>query len=251
VLARKSQESPKLLGPDDLGAVRDIVGDGAIEYVLVLSAFHFINRIADLLDVDPEALPESLRRFEVLRRLGVRIASRIMRRMDLRNRPYDRTFEQATDAVAPLLRRAGFGEIGALRAAFEPVRAKPWVVEAVEHATSERDERSSLDRGTLERIHAIVEKALPSRAEEATGLHARPRDPVEAFAFVGTRYAYRTTGEMIGSLRAAGHDDLAILDLAIAVADANQWARMHRLLGLAPEIFYLHAGGGAARAATA
>ena len=29
------------------------------------------------------------------------------------------------------------------------------------------------------------------------------------------------------------------VDLAIAVADANQWARTHRLLGLPPDLFYL------------
>ena len=30
------------------------------------------------------------------------------------------------------------------------------------------------------------------------------------------------------------------LDLAIAVADANFWARIYRLAGLKPELFYLH-----------
>jgi hypothetical protein len=44
---------------------------------------------------------------------------------------------------------------------------------------------------------------------------------------------------MIDALRATGFDDLAILDLAIAVADANQWARTHRLLGLDPALFYV------------
>ena len=36
-----------------------------------------------------------------------------------------------------------------------------------------------------------------------------------------------------------GYDDIPILDLAIAVAEANQWARIHRLLGLGPELFYV------------
>jgi hypothetical protein len=30
-----------------------------------------------------------------------------------------------------------------------------------------------------------------------------------------------------------------LLDLAVAIADANQWARLYRLLGLPPELFYL------------
>jgi hypothetical protein len=61
-----------------------------------------------------------------------------------------------------------------------------------------------------------------------------------ALAFVGTRYAYRTTVDMIDALRQKGYDDTGILDLAIAVAEANQWARIHRLLDLDPAIFYLN-----------
>jgi alkylhydroperoxidase family enzyme len=62
---------------------------------------------------------------------------------------------------------------------------------------------------------------------------------VDAFAFVGTRYAGRTTTDQIVALHRTGLDDLAILDLAIAVADANQWARMHRLAGLPANLFSL------------
>jgi len=193
----------------------------------VLAAFHFINRVADLLHVDPDALPESLRRFEVVRRLAVRATSVLMRRMDLRVRPYTTTF---ADAVAGT--RVGSAE------AFTPVAARPKIVELVELAIAERD-RSTLPRDTVARVQRVVEAALPARPEEAEGFHARPADPVDAFAFVGTRYAARTTEEMITALRHAGYDDVGILDLAIAVATANQWARLHRLVGLAPGLFYL------------
>jgi alkylhydroperoxidase family enzyme len=88
-------------------------------------------------------------------------------------------------------------------------------------------------------VHHGVEAALPSRREEAEGFHPRPADPIDAFAFVGTRYAARTTEGMIEALRRDGFDDVAILDLAIAVADANQWARTHRLLGLEAGLFSL------------
>ncbi|TFH26446.1 MAG: hypothetical protein E4H00_10595 [Myxococcales bacterium] len=246
-LARKSCESPGLLVPADLEPVMSLAGDGALEYTLVLSAFHFINRIADLLDVDPEALPAPQRRFEPLRRLSVRITSRFMRRMDLRNRAYPRTFEEATDELVPLLGAAAYDGADAVRAAFEPARPAPWVVEAVKHAICERDRRSSLDGATIARIHAVVEDALPCSTEEATGFHPRPADPVDAYAFVGTRYAYRVTEEMIAALRRSGFDDLSILDLAIAIADANQWARMYRLLGLPPDLFYLESDREAAR----
>src|SRR5262249_21962729 len=125
-----------------------------------------------------------------------------------------------------------------------PVAARPKVVELIALAIEER-ERSTLPRDTVARIHRAVEAALPARAEEADGFHPRPAAPIDAFAFVGTRYGARTTEEMIGALRRAGHDDLGILDLAIAVAMANQWARLCRLTGLAPGIFYV---GDAARA---
>jgi alkylhydroperoxidase family enzyme len=55
---------------------------------------------------------------------------------------------------------------------------------------------------------------------------------------VGTRYAHRTTKEMIDMLHQQGYDDLDILDLAIAVADANMWARIYRLFGLNANLLY-------------
>ena len=178
-----------------------------IDYALVLGGFHFINRMADLLHVDPEVLPASLRRFDLVRRLGVRAAATLFAQVDLANR-------------------------GGMDRA-ERVR------ELVRLSVEERDGRSSLSRDLIARVHRGVEAALPIRREEVEGFHARPRDPVDAFVFVGTRYAARTTETMIRELRAGGFDDLAILDLAIAVADANQWARTHRLLGLDPGLFYL------------
>jgi hypothetical protein len=212
--------------------VRAEAGDGALDYALVVGAFHFITRIADLLGVDPEALPESIRRVEPMRRLGVWIGSRVLRRMDLRNRPDETAWDAAVAALAP---RLG----GASPAALAPLRARPKAVALIALALEERDERSTLDRATLARIHRTVEAALPHDVDEVRGFHARPADPVEAFAFVGTRYPARTTIAMIERLRSEGFDDVGLLDLATAVADANQWARVHRLLGLPPSIFQL------------
>jgi len=213
--------------------VRATAGDDALDYAVVLSAFHFINRVADLLHVDPDALPESLRRCDVVRRLAVRATSVLMRRMDLRVRPYATTFADAVSGVR-------VGSPGA----FAPVAARPKIVELVVHAVAER-EGSTLPRDTVARVQRVVEAVLPSGPEEAEGFHARPADAVDAFAFVGTRYAARTTEDMIAALRRAGYDDVGILDLAIAVASANQWARLHRLLGLAPGLFYIVARPGA------
>jgi hypothetical protein len=214
-LVRKAHETPARLAPADLAPVRALVGDGALDYALLVGAFHFINRVADLLHVDAEVLPERLRRFETLRRLSVRAGSLFMARMDLAPRPYPTTY---AEAVARFARATGRppGD------AFAPVAARPKLIEAIEHRT--------------------VEAALPSDPDQAVGFHARPADPIEAFAFVGTRYAARTTPEMIEALRRAGRDDLGVLDLAIAVADANQWARLHRLAGLPRDLFYVDGG---------
>jgi alkylhydroperoxidase family enzyme len=226
-----------------------VAADGALDYVLVIGAFHFINRIADLLGVDPEVLPERLRRFELLRRLGVRLGALVLGRMDLANREYRRSYDEALASLAPVFTRATGGTPGN---AFAPLRARPKLLEVVQLAFEEREERSQLARDTLALIHRTVEAALPATAEEASGFHARPAHPVAAYAFVGTRYAARTTRDMVEALRRAGYDDAGILDLAIAIADANQWARMHRLLGLAPELFYVAApASGRARSAAA
>jgi hypothetical protein len=163
--------------------------------------------------------------------------------MDLGNREYALSFEDALAECAAVVERATGQDPGRLLA---PLRARPKTLEIIQLSLEERDERSSLDRATLARIHRVVEAALPRTRGDVEGFHARPKDPVEAFAFVGTRYAYRATEDMIMALRQAGYDDLGILDLAIAVADANQWARTHRLLGLAPELFYVTETGAAA-----
>jgi alkylhydroperoxidase family enzyme len=231
-LVRRAHEAPATLTPADLDALRAAAGDAALDYVLVLCAFHFINRIADLLAVPPEALPRALRRFEPLRRLGVRVASLLLGRMDLANRPYPISFEEA--------RRRFEGVRGRpVGDALDPLRPRPALVESLALAMEERRRVTSLDADTLVRVDRTVEAALPRSFGDATGFHARPADPVEAFAFVGTRYANRTTEAQIAALRRAGYDDLGILDLAIAVADANQWARMHRLAGVPAELLWL------------
>ncbi len=234
-LARKSWAEPRRLAPADLDPLRLLVGEGAHEYTLVLGGFHFINRVADLLGVGPELLPAPLRRFEPLRRTGVRLLARLLGRMDLASRTYAGSYAEAGET----LRRVSERVLGRAPQpdALAPARSKPWTLELLRLALEER-ERSSLDRDTIADIHATVENSLPASADEATGLDPRPRDPVAAFAMVGTRYAQRTTAAMITALRSAGYDDLGILDLAVAIADANHWARVHRLLGLPAGILY-------------
>lgn len=237
---QKAYVCPVRLGPRDLDPVRGRVGDSALQYVLVIAVFHWINRIADLLGVDLELLPRSLRRLERLRRLAVRAGGWLLKRMDLANRPYLGSYEEAVARIAPLLEPV-IGNCATQELA--PLRSHPHVIEILHLALEERDGRSSLDRTVLATVHRTVEEALPASENDLNGFHVRSTDPVVDFAFVGTRYAYRTTRASIDALRRSGYDDLGILDLATAVADANLWARMFRLVGLPPALFYLGTSG--------
>ena len=100
---------------------------------------------------------------------------------------------------------------------FELIKSRPKLIEAIRLALEERNCRSSLDRGIMAKIHRTVEQALPKRRDDMEGFHTRLDDPIEDFAFVGTRYAFRTTKTMIDVLRGEGFDDLGLLDLAIAI----------------------------------
>ena len=228
-----------MLNSRDLDPVREAAGDGALDYVLVLTSFHFINRVADLLNVSPEFLPESLRRFEFLRRLSILIFSMLLSKMDLANREYPFSFEEVIADLTPVFESAMGKKPGN---EFDTLKNRPKLIETIKMLLEERDRFSSIDRDTLIKIHRVVESSLPSDLTETEGFHERPADPVEAFAFVGTRYANRTTKGMINDLKGEGYDDTGILDLAIAVADANQWARMYRLLDLDERIFYMSSG---------
>lgn len=237
---RKTYEAPARLGPADLDPIRELARDGALDYVLVIGVFHWINRIADLLGVDLELLPKSLRRVELLRRVAVRAGGWLLKRMDLTNRPYRASYEEAVSRIAPLLEGA-LGKCATQELA--ALRSRPHLIETLQLALEERHQRSSLDRTILATVDRAVEEALPASEDDLSGFHARSSDPVVDFAFVGTRYAYRTTQARIDALRRAGYDDLGVLDLATAVADANLWARMYRLVGLPQSLFYLGTAG--------
>ena len=235
-LIKKAHFEPAGLMPADLDPIRKIVGDGAIDYTIVIGSFHYINRIADLLNVAPEFLPDALRRFEWIRRLYVRFFSLMLARFDLENRAYPFPFQTAVTELAPVFERR-FGH--KISTEFDPVAGCPKMIEIIQLQLEEMDEYSSLTREISKTVQQVVEASLPGKSQDAEGFHRIPEDPLEAFAFIGTRYAYRMTQERISALRDIGYDDIGILDLAIAVADANQWARVYRLLGLDPAICYI------------
>jgi len=178
-LIRKNFDCPARLVPADLDQLREIVGDGALDYTLVIGLFHFIDRMADLLHVAPEALPKSLRRFEFLRRLTVRIASLIMSKMDLQNRKFNSSYEETLENITPLFEQAMGRKPGDV---FAPVKSRPRLIEVFRFILEERVIHTSLNRETLANIHRTVEDALPADIEDAKGFHERPENPVEAFA---------------------------------------------------------------------
>jgi len=236
LLMRKANDQPARLSPSDLEPVRDLVGAGAIDYVNILETLHCLNRITGMLNVAPEALPLPLRRFHGLRRLQVFLVGLGMALGDHNNRGFNLSYEQALSDIRPIFVRATGREP---ETELEVLRDRPKMVEVIRMHLEERDIRSTLNRETVAGIHETVESALP-REDEGPGFGDRQgKKPVEELAFVGTRFAYRTTRDMIQALKDEGYDDLGILDLAIAIADANKWARTYRLLDLDPDLLYL------------
>jgi hypothetical protein len=227
-LAQRSCHGARGLSPSSLAPLRAITGDGALEYAEVMGQFHFMTRIADLLGVQLE-IPSTLRRFEWLRRLGLWTMSLLQRRLDLAPRSLEKSADQALEDLAPLFEKATGERLGEQ---LDALRPRPALLESLQQGLEELLQRTSLSREVLTRVSATVETALPSSEEDVSGIHTRPKDPVGAFAFVGTRYAYRVTGTMIDALRGVGFDDVGILDLAIAVALLNRWERQYRLLGI-------------------
>ncbi len=220
-LVHKSVIAPARLEPQHLAKLVGVYGqNGALELVAVLVSFHFINRIADLVGIRSE-LPLIQRRWARLRRLGVRLQGRMMGRMlDLSNR------EIEVDTRAAL--REANEVLGPLPGGYKAVLDLPNVAAFL--AGVARITRQ-LDPVMVERVSEMVADALPTCEAEAVGFHARPSDPIEALAFVGTRYAVRTSDAMVTAVREKyGYGDPELTDLFYAISMRNALERMHRLL---------------------
>lgn len=224
-LVHRSVIAPARLAPEDLRPVTAAYGaPGAVEIVAVLTSFHFINRVADLVGIRSD-LPLVQPWFGALRRLGVRMQAGLMRRaVDLSNRSVE------VDADAAL--REAERWLGPLPPGAESIRAVPNVAGFLTTVTAVVRE---LDPGMVEQVSAVVADALPGSEEEATGFHPRPTDPLDALAFVGTRYAVRTTDRMVAAVREKyGYGDAELTDLFYAISMRNGIERMTRLLAEPP-----------------
>jgi hypothetical protein len=166
--------------------------------------------------------------------MTIRAAGLVLRTIGMEGQNYPRSYEQTLENIRPLFEQAVGRPPGD---DLEVLSPRPQLVEAVQLILDEQLKRSSLPRSTLIRVHRIVEEQLLSGNEALDATRAHD-DPIDAYAATGTRYPHRTTAATVDALRETGFDDLTILDLAVAIADANMWARFHRLLGLSPEIYY-------------
>jgi hypothetical protein len=222
VLVRKSVRAPATLEPGDLVPLLDAFGTvGTLELVTVLGAFHFVNRIADLVDI-PSDLPLIQRRWRRLRTLGVRLQALGMRRiMDLANRPVEVDTGQLM-AELEAVRGA------ALPAGYASLRHAPNTLASLHAMTRVLP---TLDAAMLAHVARIVAEALPANEVEATGFHPRPADALDALAFVGTRYVVRVTDDMVEAVRrqyALGDPELT--DVFYAISVRNTMERLDRLL---------------------
>lgn len=225
-LAKKSVWAPASLEPADLRPLLARWGvPGTMELVTVLGSFHFINRIADLVDVDAD-LPMVQRRWRWLRGAGVWLQARMMRLVvDLENRPADVDADALLDELVHLR-----GET--LPAGYDAYRQAPSAVASL-HCTTRS--LPSFDSEMVARVTAAVAAALPADETESTGFHVRPDDPLDALCFVGTRYVVRTTNEMVEAVRRRyGWNDAQLTDLFYVISYRNAVERLDRLLAIVP-----------------
>jgi hypothetical protein len=220
-LVQKALIAPARLEPGDLAEVTACYGHtGALEILSMLASFHFINRIADMVGIQSD-LPLVQPRWSSLRHLGVRLQGWVMGRLlDLSNREIEVDVDAALDETQEVL--------GPLPPGYRDLRKAPNVAAFL---TTIAAVVRQIDPELLTRVTPVVAEALPSGEAEAFGFHARPADPIDALAFVATRYAVRTTDSMIGAIREKyGLGDPELTDLFYAISMRNAFERMDRLL---------------------
>lgn len=220
-LARKTVFAPARLVPGDLAPVVAAYGQrGALEIVSYVASFHFVNRIADLVGIRSD-LPLVQPRWAWLRHAGVRLQGWAMGRLlDLENRDAGVDAETALAAAEAVL--------GPFPPGYRELVKAPNVAAFL---TTVADVARRLPPDLVARVAPVVAAALPATEDDATGFHARPADPIDALAFVGTRYPARTTDEMIGAIRDRyGFGDPELTDLFYAISMRNAFERMDRLL---------------------
>jgi hypothetical protein len=224
-LVHKSVVAPARLEPADLQESVALFGvSGSLEIVAVLAAFHFMNRMADLVGISSNLLIIQPRR-RWLRWVGIRLSGWVLRHVvDLRNQTVEIDTKTALAEAEAVL--------GPLPPGYQAIHEASNVAGfllSISHVVRQ------LPPQMLARVTQGVAKALPSSEAEVTGFHPLPTDPLDALVFVGTRYAVRTTDAMVAAIRATyGYRDPELTDLFYTIAMRNSLERMQRLLTAMP-----------------
>ncbi len=252
-LAVKVTARPHEVTPEDVRAAFSAALSPRqyFDAVGVMIAFNFITRVANALGVEPE-IPGWMRRFEPLRRLGLRAMGIFFRWfVDLdRKGVHGPTPSEHLAALRTLFIDL---RLGGLPAWVERLSFAPPLLAALREfleALVRRDTATGaigLDANQFMTIGRTVLGSIPN-AETLTGLadnwQSAPRSEAAAkrTALI-TRFAkdvalrsYTLTRERVDELRAAGLDDAEVLDVVTITALWSAAARLEVLTGCLPAL---------------
>jgi alkylhydroperoxidase family enzyme len=275
-LAVRITERPAEVPPEEVAVAARAARSPAeyLDAVGVIVAFNFVNRVANALGVDFEISPW-IRRFEAARSLELRLTSLLLRALvDLRPRQVPvRPPRENLSRLDALFRGAGLGELPAF---FGRLAGAPHLLEVQRALLEEGAKTSCSDPLTVMSTGLVVVSEVQARTlvkrltgqlsqrspntpgsllkAARGGLHdGMNRDQVLTlrFAYDVTRCSDRISRERVDELRAAGFNDLKILDLVILIAQWNASARLELLLDPLPGTRETRQPGGAGGQAAA
>ena len=238
-VAGKATREPSAITENDVAVFAAATGSRGnfVEAASVVAQFNFITRIADALGVELE-IPEALRRFELGRRLAIRLAAWLMRRkIDFRARDIAAADPQQTLAA---MERLFVGELGFRERPgyFDRLAARPYLLEAQARMVEAFLTKNELGRATVMQVARVVASLTGETSLEEASQRWIERNPAAAsppqallgFARDVTLHAYKVTDERVEALRRAGFADAQILDLAAIASSFNASARLAVLL---------------------
>jgi alkylhydroperoxidase family enzyme len=253
-LAVKVTGNPEQVTPEDVRATFSAAHSPRqyFDAVGVMIAFNFITRVANALGVEPE-IPGWMRRFEPLRRLGLRAMGLFFRWfVDLDpKRVHGPTPAEHLAALRTLF--TDLRVAGDLPGWLERLSFAPPLLAALREfleALVRRDKATGalgLDPNQFMAIGRIVLQSIPN-AETLTALadswqpapgpeaDAKRTALITRFAMDVTLRSYTLTPERVDELRAAGLDDADVLDVVVTAALWGAAARIEVLTGCLPAL---------------
>lgn len=252
-LAVKVTAHPEEVTPEDVKAAFSAAHSPRqyFDAVGVMIAFNFITRVANALGVEPE-LPGWMRRFEPLRRLGLRAMALFCRLfVDLDRKGVNGP--TPSEHLAALRTLFSDLRLGDLPAWVERLSYAPPLLAALREFLESLVRRDTatgtigLDANQFMAIGRTVLQSIPN-AETLTALadnwQLASRTEADAKrAAVITRFAkdvalrsYTLTRDRVAELRAADLDDAEVLDVVVTTALWSATARLEVLTGCLPTL---------------